>query len=548
MKKRVIAALCVAACMAGLVHVSKGSSVPDKNIKHFTAFFSVEGDTLEPDNEIRQKIAQLTGADCEEIWLVGQTKENALNAYIVNGEYPDFISGEVSLYEANALIPLDEYWDKYPNIKGYLTKEQWDRFRQADGHIYWIPQFGVSHGEDVEVTHTGEAFWIQTRVLKWAGYPKIHTVDEYFDLIERYVAANPAMEDGTKNIPFTVLCDGWRYFCLENVPQFLDGYPNDGSCIVDPDTLQVVDYNTTDTAQWYFKKLNEEFHKGILDAESFTATYDDYLKKLSTGAVCGMPDQWWQFYYAIVGIYDQNGLRDLGCDYVPLPITREEGIKNKWHVTRSAELDSSTGLSITVSCQDIDGAMQFISDLMEPEIVKLRFWGEEGIDYSVDENGMFYMNEEQGARRSDQETAENHFCSYSYFPKVEGLLPDGKNAFSMEYQSAEFLKNQPQDVRECFEAYGVTNYVEMLGTNEAPGAWYPMYSYTTALSVNSQAGQIREQLDEVKHKWLPQVIMADDFDTAWENYMQEYNACDPAAYLEDLQSEVNKRVEQDISD
>lgn len=42
--------------------------------------------------------------------------------------------------------------------------------------------------------------------------------------------------------------------------------------------------------------------------------------------------------------------------------------------------------------------------------------------------------------------------------------------------------------------------------------------------------------------------MADDFDTAWENYMQEYNACDPAAYLEDLQSEVNKRVEQDISD
>ena len=260
MKKRLIAALCVVVCMAGLVHVSKGSSVPDKNIKHFTAFFSVEGDTLEPNNEIRQKIAQLTGADCEEIWLVGQTKENALNAYIVNGEYPDFISGEVSLYEANALIPLDEYWDKYPNIKGYLTKEQWDRFRQADGHIYWIPQFGVSHGEDVEVTHTGEAFWIQTRVLKWAGYPKIHTVDEYFDLIERYVAANPAMEDGTKNIPFTVLCDGWRYFCLENVPQFLDGYPNDGSCIVDPDTLQVVDYNTTDTAQWYFKKLNEEFH------------------------------------------------------------------------------------------------------------------------------------------------------------------------------------------------------------------------------------------------------------------------------------------------
>ena len=96
----------------------------------------------------------MTGAECEEIWLVGQTKENALNSYIMNGEYPDFISGDISLYEANALIPLDEYWDDYPQIRDYLTEKQWDRVRQADGQSYWIPQFGVSLGENVEVTHT----------------------------------------------------------------------------------------------------------------------------------------------------------------------------------------------------------------------------------------------------------------------------------------------------------------------------------------------------------------------------------------------------------
>ena len=103
-------------------------------------------------------------------------------------------------------------------------------------------------------------------------------------------------------------------------------------------------------------------------------------------------------------------------------------------------------------------------------------------------------------------------------------------------------------MRECFEAYGVTNYVEMLGNHEAPGAWYPMYSYTTSLSASSQAGQIREQMDEVKHKWLPQVIMADDFDTAWGNYMQEYAACNPEEYYEILQSEVDKRVAKASSD
>ena len=36
-----------------------------------------------------------------------------------------------------------------------------------------------------EAIHEGEAFWIQTRVLKWAGYPDIRTVEEYFELIEQ---------------------------------------------------------------------------------------------------------------------------------------------------------------------------------------------------------------------------------------------------------------------------------------------------------------------------------------------------------------------------
>lgn len=29
-------------------------------------------------------------------------------------------------------------------------------------------------------------------------------------------------------------------------------------------------------------------------------------------------------------------------------------------------------------------------------------------------------------------------CSYSYFPRVEGMLDDGINAFSMEFQQNEF--------------------------------------------------------------------------------------------------------------
>ena len=194
------------------------------------------------------------------------------------------------------------------------------------------------------------------------------------------------------------------------------------------------------------------------------------------------------------------------------------------------------------ACNDIDGALQFVSDLLEPEIIKLRFWGKEGDDYCVDENGLFYLTEEQEKRWMTSEEKRKHFCFYSYFPRVEGRLSDGINAFSLEYQTTEFYKNQPEDIQECFSAYGVTNYVDMIGNNEAPGAWYPMYSYTTSLSANSPAGQVRDRMDAVKHKWLPQVIMAEDFETAWEQYMKAYDSCNPEIYYQMLQLEVEKRV------
>ena len=39
---------------------------------------------------------------------------------------------------------------------------------------------------------------------------------------------------------------------------------------------------------------------------------------------------------------------------------------------------------------------------------------------------------------------------------------------------------------------------------------------------------------------LPMVIMADDFDAAWDQYMEEYNACNPQIYFDYLQQKVNE--------
>ena len=515
-------------------------------VKEFTAFFATAGTEINDDNEIQQIIADKTGVKVKETWLTGQTPEEAVGTMIAGGEYPDFIegaAGQMQLYEAGALVALDDYLDSYPNIKNLFPDLEWEKLRQDDGHIYWIPQFSCIKNEEKVCAHNDEAFWIQARVLEWAGYPEVKTMDQYFDLIESYNAENPTMEDGTQNIPYTILCDDWRYFCLENAPQFLDGYPNDGCCMVDPETLKVMDYNTSDTAVRYFKKLNEEYHKGIVDPESFTQTYDEYIAKLSTGRVLGMIDQWWDFAYTAGDAIKQAGLDAQGCDYIPLPITIDEGIKNQWHNSGGA-FNESSGLAITVSCQDVEGALQFVNDLLDQDIHNLRFWGVEGVDYQVDENGEFSRNDEQRMQASDTAYKASHSCPYSYFPQYNGTSDDGINANKPDGQPGEFFDGLNDDVKNTFLAYGVETYVEMLGTNEAPGDWYPMWSYSNNFTTDTPGGVAWAKIGEVKHEQLPQVVMADDFDSAWDTYMDAYSACNPEDFLGELQTELDARMKQ----
>lgn len=123
------------------------------------------------------------------------------------------------------------------------------------------------------------------------------------------------------------------------------------------------------------------------------------------------------------------------------------------------------------------------------------------------------------------------------------MLSDGLNAFAPEYQPGEFFDALVPDVKECLTAYGCRNYVEMLGTNEAPGPWYPMYSYSDMLTTDSEAGRVWEQMNSVKREFLPKVVMTDDFDAMWAQYMERYTACRPEIFFAEMQQELERRLQ-----
>lgn len=519
----------------------------NKDIIDFSMFIAMPGPEINDGNEIQEIIAQKTGVRVKETWLTGQTAAEAVGTIIAGGEYPDFIDGgdgQMALYDAGALVAWDDYLEKHPKLKEMYSDEEWDRFRQEDGKIYWANIFQNTYGESKATTHNDEAFWIQARVLAWDNYPEIKTLDQYFDLLERYAAANPTMEDGSEVIPYTILCEDWRYFCIENAGQFLAGYPNDGSVIVNTETMKIEDYNTSETTHRYFQKLNEEYHKGIVDHEFATQTYDEYIAKLSTGRVLGMCDQWWDFYGTVNDVFKQQGLDLEGCNYVPLGLTIDEGMENMWHTYGDTQ-NLANGVAVTTSCKDVDAAFQFLEDCLDQEIHDLRFWGVKDVDYQVDEDGLYYRTEEQRMQCANTEYKASHLCNYSYLPQYLGTSRDGKNAMQPTEQTSEFFASLAQPLVDCFNAYGVTTYVEMVGSvDKETGPWFPMYSYSSNMTTETPGGVAWTKMGEVKHEWLPKVVMSDSFDSAWSDYMTAYSACAPEDFLSEMQAELDRRAGQ----
>ena len=124
--RKAMAAFLAVLMVLSLAACGKGGDDEAGGVKEFTAFFAVPGSEINNGNEVQTMIAEITGAKCKETWLTGQTAAEAVGTLIAGGEYPDFVDGSDAtqqLYDAGALIPIDEYWDDYPNIKNFWSEQ-----------------------------------------------------------------------------------------------------------------------------------------------------------------------------------------------------------------------------------------------------------------------------------------------------------------------------------------------------------------------------------------------------------------------------------------
>ena len=330
----------------------------------FTVFVRDPGLVPAKTNPVLKKITQLTGVTINYEFLVGDLNEK-IGVVIAGEDYPDAIfcgDANTKFIDAVAFIPLEARLKKYSNLNA-LYSPFTKYMTSKDGHIYSLELYNVSITQPI-FENPASGFFMQKAVIEESGYKVPHTIDEYFQMIENYKAKHPTI-DGVKTIGFEVLSDGWRDFCLRNPAQHLMGAGNDGDVYVNPKTYVASFYQNTDTAKTYYKKLNEEFQKGIIEPETFTENYDQYISRLSTGAVLGMFDQYWDFRYTAENVLKSD--KKSNRTYVSVPIANP-GVKDGYLDAPNGIIPGINGIGITKKCKNPERLLEFFDWMLRRDV------------------------------------------------------------------------------------------------------------------------------------------------------------------------------------
>ncbi|NLF20004.1 MAG: sugar ABC transporter substrate-binding protein [Clostridiaceae bacterium] len=500
--------------------------------------YYARGEIPTDDNTLAAKMKEELGVTLEAEYLVGDEDER-IGIMIAGGDYPDLMPFNQRVVDNGGARPLDDLLPQYENLDKHYGPHYNKMRSPQDGKLYYMPNFGIIYNDEVITEHWGTGVFLQKAVLEEFDYPLIKTLDEYFDLIERYAEKYPTI-DGAPTIGYTILNDGWRNFGLVNPPQFLAGHPNNGNAVMDFETATGMDPSTTDIAKQYYQKLNEVNANGLFDQEAASMNYDQYIAKLSAGNVLGTMDQKWNMNSANTALVSAG---KENRTYVSLPIVYDESITEYYR--DQTVLNLSNGFMLTTTDDSkVDRIMTFLDDITTEEWTKNLSWGIEGEAYLVGDDGIFYRTEEQREEQRNSAWPLKHKLNafLDYAPKLEGTFSDG-NAYGPGNDYNEYYANLSDYDKTFLDAYGFKAFSEFYLNPPPNPVWYPTWQIN--IPDGSPESIANTKASDTKVQMLPAVITAtpENFETKWAEFVTEYDKVNYGIVIDFINEEVQWRID-----
>jgi putative aldouronate transport system substrate-binding protein len=498
--------------------------VEDKTPITFTVF---REDTMANDDnfqgDVSKQILADTGVTIKYEYPVGDV-EQKVSLMLAGGDYPDMvaISHQVDMYiQQGAIIKLDDLIEQYgSNIKKMYGEDiKRLRYNLNDLSIYSLCSSGANEKQNAP----GAGFGLQLAVLKELGYPKIDTVQQFEDAIQKYIDAHPTI-DGKPTIGLSLLADDWRMMISVRNPMFLaNGMPDDGDWYVDQNTGAATLALRRPEIKEYCKWLNHMNDIGLLDKESFVQKYEQYTAKITAGRVLGVTDAWWEIVAA------ENELIAAGKPertYLLLPT--QLGTTTKNHIFRDNGLAAGWGISITKNCKDPVRAMKFLDYMASEKTQIMLNWGIEGTHYQVVNGKREFLPKYADMRKNDNanfmKTTSIGIYTTTPWPNYGvGALDSNGDYYRADSSIEQVIASYTPAKIEALNGYGAKINADLYPqASELPKSKYGI-AWTLDFAADSEEKVIMQKYNDEWKKAIPKAIMSDpaDFDKVWDEFQQK---------------------------
>ncbi|WP_088548296.1 extracellular solute-binding protein [Paenibacillus aquistagni] len=413
----------------------------------------------------------------------GGNAAQKLNTMISTNDLPDVIwldraSDLERLRQAGMLVPLDEYFDKYPNLKEWLGDKGANILRAEDGHLYGFPNWYTSQ------PNGNAGYVVNKKYYTELGSPKLETTDDLYNYLklvkEKYPNVIPyqphlAKDGQGMDILYSAFKENdHKYPGMRAVPEG----DKLTSIFTDPAFREAMQYTA---------KL---FRERLITQDAFTQTLDQIEESVMTGNVAvfasASPTEIAMKAHAGLAASDPNG-----GYFMIWPVHKEGLDKDKIFPGTYTTLGWNVAV-ITKAAENPEAIYAFLDWYTGPEGQTINFWGPEGKYWKgYEDDGITpkfteeYVTDAAGLAEYQQLSTNLAWVGNTVFAdrtkaKFEDSLPEEERNWSTRWQSEVTWKTQ-------------SNATEFISLNPLP---------------DSEEGMIQQRVEDIYQLARTQAVYA----------------------------------------